>query len=76
MDKGHQYQFGTLYFCICQMDISWSDLPPKVSKQPKMSIFGLFFLRAYFETQVFSIITASLLILVFLFVMYIGVGYL
>ena len=76
MDKGHQYQLGTLYFCLCQMDISLSDLPPKVSKQPKMSIFELFFQKAQFETQVFSIIAASLLILVFLFGMYIGVGYL
>ena len=46
MDKGHQYQLRALYFCICQMDISWSDLPPKVSKLPKMSIFGLFLLGA------------------------------
>ena len=24
IDKGCQYQLGTLYFCICQMGISWS----------------------------------------------------
>ena len=24
IDKGYQYQLGTLYFCICQMGFSWS----------------------------------------------------
>ena len=70
-EKGFQY--GTLYLCIRHIGISWSDLPLKISKLPKMSILGLFILKAKFETEVFSIVAGSLVILVFL-VINIGVG--